>query len=131
MTYNREECDRYRESLKGVAEYRKEAEARGEGVFVRMSGPPPGYKQFLEDEEYLERKARGLPPIEPKPQAVSPVSGFFDEYRNKLVFFVIVTAAVVSLYYVVSPYQNCVRDLLSDEFSEVNARLVCGQRNTW
>ena len=143
--YNVEECEAYKQILHeksrelvqkkaaiGAAkgDYSAEQFKLTEEEVEAMNLPPQpkGYREFLED------KGAGQVDNEERPVHRAPVSrrpSFLDEYRHKLIFGAIVVVAVVLLYYVVSPYQNCVREYTAKSKNELKARLVCGQRNTW
>lgn len=120
MAYDREECEKYRNYLESLSNQRAAAKARGEYLRFRPLDPPPGYSEYLKDEE---RSLNGLP----------PKKGFLDEYRNKLIFFGIVVAVLVALYYLLSPYQTCVRGLVECEgISKAQATYHCsGRVNSW
>ena len=52
------------------------------------------------------------------------------QLRNYLILMVAVIVGVLFLYYIVSPYQNCMRDIQSD-YSEGYEKTTCSLRTDW
>ena len=96
---------------------------------LNLPPQPTGYQSFIEDQKAGQvNTGEGSSRQTTKSQGPS----FLDEYRNKLIFGAIVVAAIVLLYYIASPYENCVREWTSSKgMEEAKARMACGQRNTW
>jgi hypothetical protein len=95
---------------------------------MNLPPQPKGYREFLEDKEPGQVETEERPVHR---ATVSRKPSFLAEYRNKLIFGAIVVVAVVLLYYVVSPYQNCVREFTVKGTSELAARMRYGPTNTW
>ena len=50
------------------------------------------------------------------------------QLRNYLILMVAVIVGVLFLYYIVSPYQNCIRDIDADRASQF---VLCVENTSW
>ncbi len=50
------------------------------------------------------------------------------QLRNYLILMVAVIVGVLALYYLMSPYQNCVRDIDADRASQF---VLCVENTSW